>query len=127
MTKLTNNKFIEIANSESEQIIITEIFKSLSLEMNDVLIFEEVNFKSLNLKYKKVFLKKFLKELSKLKQPDFDKISTYIHDFIHVQVWPNERYFEDISNLDFIRSYLDETPAQCIADSISYRNGWDGS
>ena len=40
MTKLTNDKFIEIANSESEQIIITEIFKSLSLEMNDVLIFE---------------------------------------------------------------------------------------
>ena len=115
---LDNSEFIEILKSNSETHIIREILKEniyVSDNAKDC-VFYELSFAD-----QSFFAVSFLGYLSKLNQSEFDEISEIAGTMAGTRIWGNsqDQYIEHVSNLTLIRSYLDGTPAQVIADSIS--------
>ena len=111
--RLDNAKFIEIVKSESEKKIISEI-----LNNSDSM---DSNYYDLSFVNKSEFSVYYLGYLSKLNQTEFDEIAEIAMKFVDEKIWAcsEKRFIESVSNLSFIRSYVDNTPAQLVADYIS--------
>ena len=116
--KLDNSEFIKILNSNSETYIIKEILYD-NVDVSDNV--KDCAFHQLSFADQSIFAVSFLGYLSKLNQSEFDKVSEIAGTMAGTRIWGNskDQYIENVSNLKLIRSYLDGTPAQVIADRIS--------
>jgi len=110
---LDNAKFIEIVKSKSEKKIISEILNTSNVAVT--------NYYDLSFADKSEFTVYYLGYLSKLNQTEFDEIADDAMVFVDEIIWARseKRFIESVSNLSFIRSYVDNTPAQLVADYIS--------